>query len=179
MKAAEHVVFGTRAIGLATVEALRRRGHTVRVINRSGRAAVPDDVEVIGGDARDADFTIAAADGARVIYQTLNPPYPQWVAQFPSLQAGVLAAAESTGARLVSMENVYMYGRSGGHPFTEDHAYDAHTKKGRLRGRMARELLAAHQAGRVQIVIGRARTTSVPTGAHSRCSATGSFRSST
>ena len=36
--------------------------------------------------------------GARVVYQVLNPPYPEWSAQFPALQDGVLAAAESTGA---------------------------------------------------------------------------------
>src|SRR5919112_3577147 len=94
--------------------------------------------------------------GAAALYQTLNPPYPEWTAQFPALQAGVLAAAEAAAARLVSMENVYMYGRPNGHPLTEDRPYAAHTKKGQLRARMARELLAAHQAGRVQVAIGRA-----------------------
>ena len=151
-----HVIFGTGAIGLATFDALRRRGETVRLVNRSGHARVPDDVEVVGGDARDPAFTTAVAHGAAVVYQTLNPPYPEWTAQFPALQAGVLAAAEATGARLVSMENVYMYGRPAGRPLTEDRAHDAHTKKGQLRGRMARELLAAHHAGRVQVAIGRA-----------------------
>ena len=91
-----------------------------------------------------------------MVYQTLNPPYAQWVEQFPGLQAGVLAAAEAHGARLVSMENVYMYGRPAGRPLTETRDYAAHTKKGQLRGRMARELLAAHQAGRVSVAIGRA-----------------------
>jgi nucleoside-diphosphate-sugar epimerase len=153
---ARHVVFGTGAIGLATYDALRRRGETVRLVNRSGHAPVADDVEVVGGDARDAAFTTAAAHGASVVYQTLNPPYTQWTAQFPALQAGVLAAAEAAGARLVSMENVYMYGRPNGQPLTEDRAYAAHTKKGQLRARMARELLAAHQAGRVEVAIGRA-----------------------
>jgi nucleoside-diphosphate-sugar epimerase len=151
-----HVIFGTGAIGLATLDALRRRGETARLVNRSGSARVPDDVEVIGGDARDPTFTTEVARGAGVVYQTLNPPYPEWVAQFPLLQAGVLAAAEATGARLVSMENVYMYGRPAGRPLTEDRPYDAHTTKGQLRGRMARELLAAHDAGRVQVAIGRA-----------------------
>jgi nucleoside-diphosphate-sugar epimerase len=153
---ARHVVFGSGAIGLATYDALRRRGETVRIVNRSGHAAVPDDVQVIGGDARDPAFAVAAGEGASVVYQTLNPPYPEWSAQFPALQAGVLAAAQSAGARLVSMENVYMYGRPNGRPLTEDRAYAAHTKKGRLRGRMARELLAAHDAGRVEVAIGRA-----------------------
>jgi nucleoside-diphosphate-sugar epimerase len=156
MTTARHVIFGTGAIGLATLEALRRRGETVRLVNRSGQARVPDDVEVVGGDARDPAFTTAVTQGAGVLYQTLNPPYHEWTAQFPALQAGVLAAAEATGARMVSMENVYMYGRPAGRPLTEDRPYDAHTTKGQLRGRMARELLAAHQAGRVQVAIGRA-----------------------
>jgi nucleoside-diphosphate-sugar epimerase len=156
MSAARHVIFGTGAIGLATHDALRRRGEQVRLVNRSGHARVADDVEVVAGDARDPAFTTAVSQGAAVVYQTLNPPYHEWTAQFPALQAGVLAAAEAAGARLVSMENVYMYGRPDGHPLTEDRPYAAHTKKGRLRGRMARELLAAHQAGRVQVAIGRA-----------------------
>ena len=153
---ARHVIFGTGAIGLATLEALLRRGETVRMVNRSGSAPVPDEIEVIGGDAADPRFTVDVTQGAQVIYQTLNPPYPRWVEEFPALQAGVLAAAQAQGARLVSMENVYMYGRPAGRPLTETRDYAAHTKKGKLRGRMATELLAAHQAGRVAVAIGRA-----------------------
>ena len=91
--AARHVVFGTGAIGLATFEALRRRGERVRLVNRSGTAPVPDDVEIMGGDASDPAFTTSAAQGAQVVYQTLNPSYHQWVELFPALQASVLAAA--------------------------------------------------------------------------------------
>jgi len=151
-----HVIFGTGAIGLATLDALRRRGEPVRMINRRGSAAVPDGVEVIGGDASDPAFATEVTRGAAVIYQTLNPPYARWLEEFPGLQAGVLAAAETNRARLVSMENVYMYGRPAGQPLTERRAYAAHTRKGRLRGQMARDLLAAHEAGRVEVAIGRA-----------------------
>ena len=155
-RTARHVIFGTGAIGLATLEALLRRGETVRMVNRSGSASVPKEIEVTGGDAADPRFTIEVTHGAKVIYQTLNPPYAQWVELFPALQAGVLAAAQTQEARLVSMENVYMYGRPAGQPLTETRDYAAHTKKGRLRGRMAHELLDAHKAGRVSVAIGRA-----------------------
>ena len=76
MSTPRHVIFGTGAIGLATLDALRRRGETARLVNRSGTAPVPDDIEVLGGDASDPAFTTAAAQGAQVVYQTLNPPYP-------------------------------------------------------------------------------------------------------
>lgn len=153
---ADHVIFGTGAIGLATLDALRRRGEKVRLVNRSGSAPVPDDVEVVGGDAADPQFTTAVTQGARVVYQTLNPPYSRWLEEFPGLQSGVLAAAKASGARMVSMENVYAYGRPAGQPLTETRAYAAHTRKGKLRAKMARELLAAHEAGQVQVAIGRA-----------------------
>jgi nucleoside-diphosphate-sugar epimerase len=153
---AGHVIFGTGAIGLATLDALLRRGETVRMINRSGAAAVPPQVEVVAGNASDPAFTVDVTRGAEVVYQTLNPPYSRWVEDFPALQAGVLAAAQAHGARLVSMENVYMYGWPAGRPLTEDRPYAAHTTKGQLRAQMATELLTAHQAGRVEVAIGRA-----------------------
>ncbi len=99
-----HVIFGTGAIGLATFEALRRRGERVRLVNRCGTAPVPDDIEILRGDASDPAFAAAAAHGAQVVYQTLNPPYHQWAELFPALQASVLTAAQAAGARLVSME---------------------------------------------------------------------------
>src|SRR5664279_1834471 len=151
-----HVIFGTGAVGRAVLDALQRRGEAVRMVNTSGVASVPAEVEVVGGDAADPAFATNVSRGARVIYQTLNLPYSQWSKEFPALQAGVLAAAEKTGARLVSMENVYMYGRAAGRPLTEDLPNDAQTTKGQLRGRMADELLAAHRAGRVEVTIGRA-----------------------
>ena len=126
------------------------------MVNRSGSARVPDEVEVVGGNAAEPEFTTDVTRGARVVYQTMNPPYERWVEEFPALQAGVLAAAETHEARLVSMENVYMYGHPAGHPLTETRDYAAHTKKGKLRGQMATELLAAHRAGRVAVAIGRA-----------------------
>jgi nucleoside-diphosphate-sugar epimerase len=139
---------------MAVMEALVRRGYRVRMVNRSGHASVPSGVEVVGGDASDPGFSRQAATDAGVL-QCLNPPYHRWVELFPALQAGVLAAAEATEAKLVVMENVYMYGRPRGRPLTEDRPYDADTRKGRLRARMANELLDAHRRG-VRVTIGRA-----------------------
>jgi nucleoside-diphosphate-sugar epimerase len=156
MSAIEHVIFGSGAVGLAICDALQRRGITPRIINRSGIARVPDGIEVVGGDANDPAFTLDVTSGARVIYQTLNPPYAEWAEKFPSLQRSVLLAAQAQGARLVSMENVYMYGRPAGKPLTEDRAHNAHTKKGKIRSAMAVELLDAYRRGDVEVAIGRA-----------------------
>ncbi len=59
------------------------------------------------------------------------------------------------GARLVIGDNLYMYGDVSGQPLTEDLPNAATTRKGRLRAEMAEAALAAHQAGKVKVAIGR------------------------
>jgi nucleoside-diphosphate-sugar epimerase len=151
-----HVVFGTGAVGMAVMDELVRRGTRVRMINRSGRARVPHGVEVVGGDATDEGFTREASEGASVVYFTLSPPYYKWPELFPPLQTGVLEGAASAGAKLIAMENLYLYGPTGGRPITEDLPYAANTRKGRVRARMSEELMEAHTSGRVRVAIGRA-----------------------
>ncbi|MGB5567262.1 MAG: NAD-dependent dehydratase, partial [Acidimicrobiia bacterium] len=56
-----HVVFGTGAIGLATIQILATRGTPVRAVSRSGRADVPKGVEMMTGDATDSAFAAKAA----------------------------------------------------------------------------------------------------------------------
>ena len=90
------------------------------MVNRSGSATVPDGVQVIGGDATDEAFTREASGGASVVYNALNPPYNKWPELFPPLQAGVIEGAASAGAKLVAVENLYMYGLTDGQPLTED-----------------------------------------------------------
>jgi nucleoside-diphosphate-sugar epimerase len=151
-----HVVFGTGAIGRATIEILAARGTPVRAVNRSGRAEVPDGVEVLGGDASDPVFATEASKRASVVYLCLNPPYTRWPEMFPPLQAAVLEGAAAVGAKYVAMDNLYAYGPTGGAPLSEDLPYAATGSKGRTRARMARDLLEAHGSGKVRVAIGQA-----------------------
>jgi nucleoside-diphosphate-sugar epimerase len=152
-----HVVFGTGPMGMSVMDELVQRGpRRIRMVNRSGRAAVPDSVEVLGGDATDEAFAREASEGASVVYFALNPPYNKWPELFPRLQAGVLEGAASAGAKLIVMENLYMFGSTGGRPITEDLPHAPSTRKGRVRAMMSKELMKAHKSGRVRVAIGRA-----------------------
>ena len=59
------------------------------------------------------------------------------------------------GARLVVIENLYMYGPTDG-PMTESTPMAATGKKGSLRARLSRDLMERHAAGRLRVAIGRA-----------------------
>lgn len=153
-----HVIFGTGPVGQAVARELVKRGKTAKMVNRSGKrpGGVPDGVTVMAGDVFDVNVAKTLAHGATHVYQCTNPPYDKWPEQFPALQASTLAAAASAGAKYLVMENVYMYGDTNGQPIREDSPYHAHTKKGRVRAQMAKDVLAAHQAGQVRAASARA-----------------------
>ncbi|MDH3607281.1 MAG: NAD(P)H-binding protein, partial [Acidimicrobiia bacterium] len=152
----KHVVFGTGPIGATLADQLATAGHKVTAVNRSGKAPTGGGVELISGDAGDAAFATSVSEGADAIYQVLNPPYTQWPELFPDLQASLLKAARTTGAKLVTLENMYGYGPTGGKPLTEDTPFKATGKKGRVRASMARQLIEAHDGTATRTTIGRA-----------------------
>src|ERR687893_2140709 len=151
-----HVVFGTGPVGLAVMDELLKKGKRVRMVNRGGRASVPEGVEVAGGDATDESFAREASEGASVVYFALNPPYTRWAELFPPLQAGVIAGAAAAGAKLVAVENLYMYGLTGGRPLSEDLPHAPNTRKGAVRAAMSEDLMGAHKSGKVRVAVGRA-----------------------
>ncbi|MEM7029573.1 MAG: GDP-mannose 4,6-dehydratase [Chloroflexota bacterium] len=153
-----HVIFGTGPVGLAIMDELSQKKCPVRMVNRSGKTIepLPDGVDLVKGDLSEQAFAIQATENAAVIYNALNPPYSKWVELFPTLQANGIAAAEAHQAKLVVIDNLYLYGDPQGKPMTEETPHNAHTKKGQLRAKMAHDLMAAHQAERVQVVVGRA-----------------------
>jgi nucleoside-diphosphate-sugar epimerase len=151
-----HVVFGTGQVGHPLVEQLVTRGHDVVAVNRDGRGSYAG-VQVVGGDATDPTFTTAVCHGADVVYFCLNAMhYERWAEEFPPLQRGVLAGAASAGARLVVLDNLYAYGPPGGQHLVETMAANPTSAKSATRAAMTEELLAAHAAGQVEVVIGRA-----------------------
>jgi nucleoside-diphosphate-sugar epimerase len=152
-----HVVFGTGPLGRYTAENLIALGKTVRLINRSGiMSSPPSGAEVVASDAYDAAKNVEVAMGAAAIYQCAQPRYHEWPEKFPPLQRAILDAAATTGARLIVGDNLYMYGDPRGEPLREDSPVRPHTRKGKVRAAMAREVLDAHAAGRIRAAIGRA-----------------------
>jgi nucleoside-diphosphate-sugar epimerase len=150
-----HVVFGTGPLGLAVMRELRRRGRHVRMINRSSRVRFAKDAqtEVGGADAADPAQTREVCEGAAVVYHCVGLPYPRWP-EFPAIAAGIIEGAAAAGAKLVYGDNLYMYGAVEG-AMTEDLAYAATTRKGRIRATIARSMMDAHLARKLRVTIGR------------------------
>ncbi len=148
-----HVVLGAGPVGRAIIAQLVDRGLTPTVATRSG-------TDVTGATARRADVTdprdlAATVEGADVVYQCAQPEYHRWQEEFPALQSGVVDAVARSGSLLVVVENLYGYGHADG-ALSEGLPMRATTKKGAVRARMYLDLVEAHQAGRIRMVVARA-----------------------
>jgi nucleoside-diphosphate-sugar epimerase len=149
-----HVIVGKGPVGRTTADLLVARGHQVRMLSRSGGTSTAE-IEHREVDAADAAALAEASRGAAAVYNAVNPPYHRWATDWPPVAAALLAAAERTGAVLVTMSNLYGYGRPAG-PMSPETPLAATDTKGRVRARMWADMLAAHEAGRARVTEARA-----------------------
>lgn len=157
MSGDSYVVFGTGPLGLAVMDELVARGRTVRLVNRRGQIdePLPNGVEVVQADATDPTQVRQVCQNTAVVFHCAQPGYTNWPEQFPPITNGILEGVAQTEAKLVFGDNLYMYGPTDGQPIHEALPYAATGHKGRTRAMMAQQLLAAHEAGKVQVTIGR------------------------
>lgn len=145
-----HLVIGAGAIGRGIAGELAALGDRVVLASRSGVGDAPDGVQGAQVDATDAEALVDLAQGADTLVNAVNPSrYTHWEQDWPPVAAALLAAAEKTGAGLVTVSNLYGYGPVD-QPMAESLPLAATGTKGRIRAAMWSAALEAHEAGRVR-----------------------------
>ncbi len=175
MSAELHVVLGaTGGVGRTLVETLASQGRRVRAVSRTLPSQPYNDpsstVEHMTADVTQPMEVRRACQDAAVVYHAAQPPYGKWPELFPSMTAQVIDGAASANAKLVMVDNLYMYGPTTG-PLTEQTPRNATGRKGVTRAAMEKQLLAAHSAGKVRVSIGRLSDYYGPHGDNSALSA--------
>jgi nucleoside-diphosphate-sugar epimerase len=151
-----HVVLGgTGGAGSDTVKELVARGKSVRATSRRPPPNADKSVEWIAVDATKKEEVVRACDGAAVVYHCVNVPYADWTRLLVPIADAVMAGCQTSGATLVVMDNLYMYGPPDG-PMTEETPRRPVGPKGRLRSELEQRYLAAHRAGTIKVTIARA-----------------------
>jgi nucleoside-diphosphate-sugar epimerase len=146
---AEYLVVGAGAIGSSVARVLAQRNHSVLIASRRGTGPAHPFIQRVAIDASHAQAMIAAAHGVRAIFNCVNPAYHRWPTDWPPIANALLLAAENSGAVLVTLSNLYAYGHPTG-PMSPRTPFRAEHEKGKVRGKMWLDALAAHQQGRVR-----------------------------
>ncbi len=153
-----HVILGAGPVGRSAARVLVEHGVRPVLVSRTAPREPVGGADHLLGDVRDRAFLDRAVpDGSpAVVYQALGLPYHLWKSHWPPLQAAVVARCEAARARLVSFENLYLYGPPGDRPFAEDDPHRPNSDKGRVRSAMARQLEELRVQGRLEVVQVRA-----------------------
>ena len=105
-----HIVLGAGQVGPLLAAKLAAAGHDVRMVSRSRPNEVPG-VRWVRADLADVAQARAAIRGAHTVYHCANPMrYDQWALLLPPMTNAICEAAAGSGAHLVVLDNLYMYG---------------------------------------------------------------------
>ena len=149
-----HLVLGAGQVGPLVANQLLARGHRVRVGRRTEKPVRVDGVESVAIDVRDPASVARAAEGASVVYHCVNPLYDQWPEMLMPITRGIVDGTARAGARLVALDNLYMYGDTS--HMTEATPPAPVSKKGALRVQAAEYMLDADARGALPVAVGRA-----------------------
>ncbi len=150
MAQTHHLIVGAGTVGSATATLLAERGEGVVLVSRSGSGPTIPGVRRVAANAADAGSLAQLAQGAVAVYNCANPSYTRWPTDWPPLADALIRAAESSGAVLATVSNLYVYGPVEG-PITERTPLHASGPKLSVRKKMWLDTLAAHEAGRIRM----------------------------
>jgi nucleoside-diphosphate-sugar epimerase len=150
-----HVVLGSGQIGSLVADELLARGERVRLVRRGPAGAARAGLEWMSGDLSDRAFAETATRGASFVYDCTSPSYERWTTLLLPLSLAAMHGAAKAGAKLVALDNLYMYGRVSG-PISESSPVAPFSRKGEVRAKLAEARFEANRRGDVRIATGRA-----------------------
>ncbi len=151
------VIFGYGPSGRATADRLLATGREVVVAQRHAPAALPQGARFVACDALDRDAVIKTAALGDQIVVAIGFAYrgEVWREVWPTAMQNFVAACEASGARMVFLDNLYMYGPQTA-PLVETMTLTRFGRKPAIRAEATRIWMEACAAGRARIAALRA-----------------------
>ena len=146
------VIFGYGPVGKATAARLISQGRNIRIAQRKPPVDLPVEAQFIECDALDAHSVLRAAQNASQIVVSIGLEYDGkvWQDSWPKAMSNFIDACEATGARMVFLDNMYMYGPQNA-PLREDMPLSDYPRKPAARSAITRMWQDATAAGRVKV----------------------------
>ncbi len=145
----------TGGFGGAVARALRARGWKITALMRDPSRRPDDlpDVEVVQGDAGDAELVSRLGARVELVVYGANVPYTRWRVDALPLLEPTAAAAERHGVRILFPGNIYNFAADAGPQLDETTPQEPTTAKGRVRVEMERRLHQAAERGARVLVL--------------------------
>ena len=150
-------IFGYGPVGRATAARLSSEGREVIVAQRNAPSDLPRGATFARVDALERDAVVKAVHGSGQFVVAIGFPYSGlvWRDAWPRAMSNFVAACKASGARMVFMDNLYMYGPQTT-PLTETMPLSGYGLKPAARSTATRVWIAAAAAGEARVAALRA-----------------------
>lgn len=128
-----YVVVGAGPVGTETARLLAIEGHEVLLTSRTVNSIEITGVRTIQADATDANELARISRGAEAIFMCAMAAYHRWPTDFFPIIDGCVRAAETVGAKIIVLGNLYGYGEGAESPLKPDLAPNPTSNKGTAR----------------------------------------------
>lgn len=144
------------AVANALTRELTNSNETIRLVSRKPIQSVSKNITWHKADLLNYNELLEASKGSSVIYLTAGLVYDKniWQQQWPVIMQNFINLGKETGARLIFFDNVYMYGLVNG-PMLETTPYNPCSVKGKVRAKIATQLMDEAKAGNIRASIAR------------------------
>jgi nucleoside-diphosphate-sugar epimerase len=149
------ILGATGGIGGEVGRALERHGWKIRALIRTGKPpATETSWDWVKGDSLDQSSITMAANGVDAIVHAVNPPgYKNWATLVLPMIENTIAAAKTSGARILLPGTIYNYGPDAFPLLREDSPQNASTHKGKIRIALEAKLEAAAPSGVRSLIV--------------------------
>lgn len=144
------------AIGTPLAKELKTYTDKIRIVARNPKK-VNDTDELVSADLTNREQVMDAVAGSEVAYLTVGLLYTlkTWKQQWPLLMQHVIDACIQHKAKLVFLDNVYMYAADEIPNMTEDSRMDPPSQKGKVRLQLVNMIMEAVKSGKLTALIAR------------------------
>lgn len=153
-----HTILGAGgAVGNELARSLSQSGCPVKLVARNPRQVTGGE-SLFTADLLDGLQVMKAVEGSSVVYLCAGLPYKTsvWKTAWPVVMDNVLHACQVHRARLVFMDNMYMYAPDALPHMTESSPVAPCSEKGKVRAQIAAKLMERVEQGKLEALIARA-----------------------
>ncbi len=150
-------IFGFGPVGAATAALLSAQGRAFCIAQRAAPQSLPAGASFRRCDALDSDSVRGAVAGLRQVVLAIGLPYvgALWREAWPRAMTNFVEGGAATGARVVFVDNLYMYGPQT-RPLSETMPLTDFGIKPAARAAATRVWMAASEKGRLRVAALRA-----------------------
>lgn len=145
------------AVSNELAKELKKYTSDIRLVSRNPKRANDAD-QIMKADLSNLSLLDIAVKGSEIVYVTIAFDYKTsvWKEEWPKFMSNLIQSCKKHNAKIVFLDNIYMYDRNYLSHMTEETPINPSSEKGKIRTEIYNSLMKAIEKGEVKGLVARA-----------------------